>query len=418
MPNPGALPEWRDIRRTNEPTMFGTARPVDHITNTTTRATTADMARKDSRNYLDDNQRTDRSPTRSRKGHAFTKRRTPSLGSLLGSTGITDLPVKKLDWPVDESNRQDLCNTRALTSSAPVFRTTCVIEGHETLAMIDSGASGTFISEKFVQQHGLATCKKKDGGYELSAVDGSPLPDVDSETTPLSLKFQQHHEKIVLDVVPMARHDIVLGTPWLERHNPSIDWKSRVLKFERCGCVASTYPARRKNTTADEERQICDSDRQPTTKLQISSGSTDTDLAQTDQQVRTTGGTDAPPEIPEEFKRWKRLFQEEEGLAALPKHRPWDHRIELLPGKEPPWGPLYALSEKELQEQRKWLDQMLSKGWIRKSKSPAASLAMFVLKKGGKLRMVIDYRRLNALTIKNRYLLPNIAKITDRLTRA
>ena len=79
--------------------------------------------------------------------------------------------------------------------------------------MIDSGASGTFISQQFVQRNGIATRKKIDGGYELTAVDGSSLPDVDSETMPLHLAFQQHYEKIVLDIVPIARHDIVLGTP-------------------------------------------------------------------------------------------------------------------------------------------------------------------------------------------------------------
>ncbi len=80
-----------------------------------------------------------------------------------------------------------------------------------------------FIAAQFVRQHGIATRRKKDGGYELTAVDGSSLPDVDSETMPLQLVFQQHHETVVLDVVPMARHDIVFGTPWLERHNPHIE---------------------------------------------------------------------------------------------------------------------------------------------------------------------------------------------------
>ncbi len=47
----------------------------------------------------------------------------------------------------------------------------------------------------------------------MAAVDGSPLPDVDSETMPLQLVFRQHYEIAVLDVMPIARHDVVLGTP-------------------------------------------------------------------------------------------------------------------------------------------------------------------------------------------------------------
>ena len=79
--------------------------------------------------------------------------------------------------------------------------------------MIDSGASGTFISTSFVQQHRIATQHKKNGGYLLSAVDSLALPDVDSKTMPLQLGIQQHREEIVLDVIPIARYDIVLGTP-------------------------------------------------------------------------------------------------------------------------------------------------------------------------------------------------------------
>ena len=288
------------------------------------------------------------------------------------------------------------------------------------MALIDSGASGTFISERFVQQHGLATCKKQDGGYDLKAVDGSSLPSVDSETMPLSLVFQKHYEKVTLDIVPMAGHDVVLGTPWLERHNPNIDWNTRVLRFERCSCVTDIDPRYRQSSTLDERRQFYNTEIQSTTKPhKASSSSTDaTTGAQVDQQVRTKDGLHAPPTIPEEFKKWTFLFLEREGPTALPARRPWDHKIKLLPGKEPPWGPLYALSETQLQEQRKWLDTMLSKGWIRPSKSPAASPAMFVPKKGGKLRMVIDYRKLNECTEKNRYPLPNISEMTDRLTGA
>ena len=70
-----------------------------------------------------------------------------------------------------------------------------------------------FISTDFVRRHRIATYKKKDNGYELMAVNGLDLPRVDSETMPLPLSFLEHYEKVTLDVVPIARHDIVLGTP-------------------------------------------------------------------------------------------------------------------------------------------------------------------------------------------------------------
>jgi len=156
--------------------------------------------------------------------------------------------------PVSRSDLRELNNTNAQTTSALVFRTKCIVSGHETQAIINSGASGMFIAAQFVKQHEIATRRKKDGGYELTAVDGSSLPDVDSETMPLQLVFQQHHETVVLDVVPMARHDIVLGTPWLERHNPHIEWRKRVLTFARCDCVIDINPTHRQRSMVDERR--------------------------------------------------------------------------------------------------------------------------------------------------------------------
>lgn len=64
------------------------------------------------------------------------------------------------------------------------------------------------------------------------------------------------------------------------------------------------------------------------------------------------------------------------------------------------------------------MDKYEKKGWIRKSKSPAASPTFFVPKPNGKKRKVQDYRKLNEITIKNRYPLPNIEEATDRLTGA
>ena len=156
-----------------------------------------------------------------------------------------------------------------------------------------------------------------------------------------------------MDVVPIARHDVVLGTLWLERHNPHIDWRKRVLRFERCDCVIDISLLYRQRSVMDERRQIGEIDRQSTTTPRKGSDSTDTSKVLPGHEVRVEGGSNAPPEIPREFKRWKRLFQEETGLEALPKHQPWDYRIPIQPGKEPPFGLLYALSQRELEEQRK-----------------------------------------------------------------
>ena len=102
----------------------------------------------------------------------------------------------------------------------------------------------------------------------------------------------------------------------------------------------------------------------------------------------------------------------------MPKHQPWDYKIELETGKAPIFGPIYVLSEKELKVLRGYLDENLKKGFIRESKSPVGYPILFAPKKDGSLRLYVDYRKLNDITIKNRYPLPNIGELQDRLGKA
>jgi hypothetical protein len=102
----------------------------------------------------------------------------------------------------------------------------------------------------------------------------------------------------------------------------------------------------------------------------------------------------------------------------LAPNRDIDLAIELQPGKEPPYGPIYPLSPRELAALKEFLEENLAKGFIRESKSPAGAPILFAPKKDGSLRLCVDYRGLNAITIKNRYPLPLITEIMDRVTGA
>ncbi|GBG76275.1 hypothetical protein CBR_g22023 [Chara braunii] len=90
------------------------------------------------------------------------------------------------------------------------------------------------------------------------------------------------------------------------------------------------------------------------------------------------------------------------------------HAIEVVPGSKVPRGRIYRMSSVELDELRRQLKELTEKGWIRPSTSPYGAPVLFVPKKGGTLRMCIDYRGLNAITVKNAEPLP---RINDRLDR-
>ena len=99
----------------------------------------------------------------------------------------------------------------------------------------------------------------------------------------------------------------------------------------------------------------------------------------------------------------------------LPPRRDVDHRIELLPGSTPPSRSAYRLSSTEMDELKKQLQELTEQGFIQPSKSPYGAPVLFVKKKDGTMRMCIDYRALNKITIKNRYPLPRIDELLDRL---
>src|SRR5436853_2320841 len=114
----------------------------------------------------------------------------------------------------------------------------------------------------------------------------------------------------------------------------------------------------------------------------------------------------APPDheslkkiIPTEYHDFLHLFGKK--LAAeLPRRRQFDHAIDIVPGKEVPFGPIYPLSEPQKEVLQEYLDRMLEHGKITPSKSPAGAPILFVHKKIGKLRLCVDYRGLNNVTVK------------------
>jgi hypothetical protein len=99
----------------------------------------------------------------------------------------------------------------------------------------------------------------------------------------------------------------------------------------------------------------------------------------------------------------------------MPPERKVVHDIPLYPDSPPQFRGIFRLSQMELQELRKQLDELLRDGKISPSTSPYGAPVLFVKKKDGSLRMCIDYRALNSQTVKNRYALPRIDELLDQL---
>ena len=105
-------------------------------------------------------------------------------------------------------------------------------------------------------------------------------------------------------------------------------------------------------------------------------------------------------------------------LAGLPLQRELDHRIELVPCAEPPHRAPYRTSPQGLDELKKQLHDLTEKGYIQPSVSPFGAPVLFVPKKDGGIRMCVNYRGLSRVTVHNRYPLPRIDELLDRLRGA
>ncbi|SLM33435.1 retrotransposon nucleocapsid protein [Lasallia pustulata] len=112
------------------------------------------------------------------------------------------------------------------------------------------------------------------------------------------------------------------------------------------------------------------------------------------------------------------MLRERADHNALPEHQTWDHKISIVPGKSPEKQPIYLISEAKLEVLRKYIDENKANRFIRESTSPVGYPILFVQKKDGTQQLCVNYRKLNAITVKNSYPLPLISELQDCLQKA
>ena len=126
--------------------------------------------------------------------------------------------------------------------------------------------------------------------------------------------------------------------------------------------------------------------------------------------------TDPATKLPPEFHEFFELFSHQKA-NKLPPHQFYDHKIKSIKRKQPKYGFLYSMFQKELQILKKFFDGNLAKSFIRASSFPTATPILFVKKPGLGFRLCVNYKSLNAITVKNRYPLLLIQKNLNRLVK-
>ncbi len=294
------------------------------------------------------------------------------------------------------------------------------VNGYNARVLIDCGASHNFISENFVKCHDLPTNRITPVSVTVANGRTSYINQVFEG---FELALDDFNDRIisayVFPIQSDANYDLILGLPWLFRINPSIDWKTRCITItahDRKYIIkpANSHKQIKKNHVADTNTNV------------------DNFLINAKQLSRCrqfylvtiksiynccmTSATPTNKQINQLLEEFDDLFPDD--LTQLPPKRDIDHEIKLIDNAIPPAQQPFRMSQPELAELKRQLEILLEKGYIRPSKSPYAAPVLFAKKKDGTLRMCVDYRALNKITIKNKYPIPRIDEMLDQLNGA
>jgi predicted aspartyl protease len=313
--------------------------------------------------------------------------------------------------------------------------------------MIDSGASSLFLSQRFVSENHVST-KRLPRPIPLHNIDNTlNAAGYITHTARLTLQIDNHEEEAEFAVTDIGPEEVIIGIEWLRTHNPEINWKQGSITMSRCpkkcrrrkrGVIAPT-----KHTLAQdwdildedeysEERRRKEEEDQWTSEIEegdvIFSCKAGFSLAPShainagftvSQQLAQEAHKDDVKKsfedmVPPQYRDYHHIFSKK-ASERFPLAKPWDHAIDLKPGTTPPFSKIYPMNLTEQKHLDEFLEENLQKGYIIPSKSPAGAPVFFVKKKDGSLRLCQDYRALNEITIKNRYPLPLIPSLIDKL---
>uniref|UniRef100_A0A388M9P9 Reverse transcriptase domain-containing protein n=1 Tax=Chara braunii TaxID=69332 RepID=A0A388M9P9_CHABU len=280
-------------------------------------------------------------------------------------------------------------------------------------ALIDCGAFRNYISQDFMVRAGLGPrVRRKSQPTLVTLADGHTHKSIDRCIEAVPVYFAPHASEAVSFDILDTKFDMILGMSWLRSEDHPVNFFHRTVHIhDRNGVlVPCTVPLPHPSISCHV----------------VSAASMRASIIRDDIEEmgvcflhalppHDASSTDSPsdPRITELLDAYSDVF---EGPHGVVPDRPIRHEIMLEDGGVPPRGCIYQMSEEELSVLRAQLDDLVEKGWIRPSSSSYGAPVLFVQKKNKGLRLCIDYRNLNAQTIRNAGPLPRIDDLLERLS--
>ncbi|KAL2938982.1 Transposon Ty3-I Gag-Pol polyprotein [Bienertia sinuspersici] len=296
--------------------------------------------------------------------------------------------------------RMYVMNRAEAENNPDVITGTFLIQSNPAYLLFDSGASHSFIASTFVNKIGLKPSNTLH--TQVTIPTGSIIPcsklyenvSIEIAGSVLCANFVEFN---------LTEFDAILGMDWLSKHKAKIDCHEQKISLKGPKGIRISYRGvivkpgvkiisimKAKSYERKGYPMFLCYVRDTTMEVEI----------------------DSIPVV----REYPDVFPEE--IPGMPPVREVEFGIDLLPGVAPVSKAPYRMAPLELQELKTQLGELLEKGYIRPSVSPWGAPVLFVKKKDGGLRLCIDYRELNKVTIKNKYPLPRIEDLFDQLKGA
>ncbi len=305
---------------------------------------------------------------------------------------------------------QHLLELNSVETRLPLYNAT--VDHQPISVLIDSGATENYVSPNIVQHvdHFTPVTNRQ---VETA---GGEVIEINHKVT-IDINLNGHNDQITAYVFP-NKFGLILGRSWLKSSNATPDWNTDVWTLNHNGQTTQLRPI---NTSYHHDvthlnylishkqaDRLIKKHHADSYLIYIKDHYTNMDTL----ELNSISPSDKDTYWNDLVKQYADVFKDE--LPGLPPERNVQHVINTEDAKPISRAP-FKMSPAELDELQKQLKQLLSLGLIRPSTSPWGAPVLFVKKKNGEMRMCIDYRALNKVTVKNKHPLPRIDECLDRL---
>ena len=292
-----------------------------------------------------------------------------------------------------------------------------IAAGTEASILFDSGASHNYVSKSFVALQGISVDESMRGDVLLG--DNRPAGVAGIARVFVKLGAFQKPVQCLVMAELLTGVDVILGDAFMRAHKVVLDYDKlafRMKKGNRRITVSRKPPARDVPSVVPSEKLL--SAMQVKRLVRKGNKAFLAVVQEIKPDIAPSDSDEDPCHVKTILDEYADIFTDELP-AELPPTRNVGHSIPTEPGHVPPFRPMYRLSPMETREAKEQITKLLEKGLIEPSTSPYGAPILFVPKPNGRgLRMCLDLRALNSVTIKNRYPLPRIDDLLDKITGA